>query len=141
MAGALPLLSRVPRHFTKTITFTGLTGAGLVNETVAVGTVTGRVLLQYLSIECTTALTGATATISLGTTTTLEGFIADTTSTDIDANEFWRDTTPEPNVSTAIINQLVNENIIINCLVANTATGVLVVDAFWLPMSVDGNLA
>lgn len=139
----LSLISRVPKQTLKTITFTGLTGAGLVNETVAVATVTGSVLILHLSIECTTLLTenGATATISLGTTTTVAGLIAATDSVQIDANEYWHDPTPEANVGDAITNKTVNENIIIDCLVDDTATGVLEFSFFWLPASANGSLS
>ena len=137
------LLSRVPRHFVKTITFTGLTGAGLVDEKVQVGTVTGRVLIVYGSAYCSTLLTenGATATISLGTINNVAGLIAVTDSVDIDATEFWRDATPELEVSTAITNQLVASDIEIDCLVDDTASGVIQFVFLWLPISVDGLIA
>jgi hypothetical protein len=135
------LLTRVPRHFEKTVTFTGLTGAGLINETVAVGTVTGRILIVYGCIECTTDLAGASATVSVGTANNVAGIVAVTTATDIDANDIWRDASPEVEISPAISNINVGANIIIDVLVANVSAGVLVFDLFWLPMSTNGNLA
>lgn len=137
------LISRVPRHFQKTITFTGASGLGLINTDVAVATVTGRVLIVYGSIECTTSLVDTTdsATISVGTANNVGGIVAATISTSIDANDFWRDASPEVEVSPAITNILVGANIIIDCLLENTDGGVLVFEFFWLPMSPDGLLA
>ena len=65
------------RHSTKTITFTCAAAAGAVG-TVAVFTVTGRGLVHYTSVFCTTLLTesGVTATISYGTAGDVDAFIA-----------------------------------------------------------------
>ena len=137
---AVPFTNRVPRHFTKTITFTGAADLGAVG-TVAVATVTGSVLLVSGGIRCTTNLAGATATVELGTAGNTAGLIALTTATDIDADDFSQDTTPEVKVSPAIVNQLVGGNIIITVATADVTAGVLVIDFYWLPHSATGNMA
>jgi len=57
-------------------------------------TVTGAIKLRVL-VECTEALTGAGATIELGTANNTAEIIAQTTGTDIDATEIWKDATPD----------------------------------------------
>ena len=47
----LPLLSRVPKHFVTTVTFTGAANLGGSGTTVPIATVTGSVLILHLSIR------------------------------------------------------------------------------------------
>jgi hypothetical protein len=141
MAAGKNLLSRVPNHFVKTITFTGASGLGLINVDVPVGTITGRILIKELAIFCSSTMVGATATIQFGTTLSSNAIIVATTVTDIDNRDFWRDTTPESQISTAI-RDLVAEGILVyEPQVATITGGVLELSCFWLPLSVDGNLA
>lgn len=142
MAAGKNLLTRVPNHFVKTITFTGASGLGLVNVDVVVGVVTGRVLLRETVIFCTATLASAGGgSLSLGVTNNAGTLIANTTATDIDANLFWRDPTPELESSGAIMDQVISSNLKILPTTATTESGVLEVTLFWLPLSVDGNLA
>ena len=135
-----PLLSRVPKHFVKTITFDGGAGSGAVG-TVAVGTVTGRILLQHLAAFCSTDLAGASATIELGVAGNTAELIAQATATNLDANEFWSAATPETGAAPALVDKLVALNIILTVGTANVTAGVIEISGFWLPLSVDGNLA
>ncbi len=134
------LLTRVPRHFVKVVTFDGAAGSGAIG-TVAVATVTGRVLIHRMGVHCSTLLAGATATLEMGTANNTAALIAQTTATDIDANEFWRDATPEAEVAPSITDFLVNANIILTVGTAAVSSGVLEVSMLWLPMSVGANLA
>jgi hypothetical protein len=138
---AAPYTRRIPKRFKKTITFAGAAGTGAVG-TVAVGTVTGSVLIVQGAVRCTTLLASAGGgTVSLGTTNNVDGLIAVTTATDIDAAEFWQDATPETEVSPAITNVAVCEDVIINVLVGDVTAGVLEIVFYWLPLSDDGNIA
>ena len=134
-----PLLTRVPRSTIKTITFDGTT-YGAVGA-LTIGTVTGRINIEKMSVYCSTLLAGATATIELGTANNTAALIAQTTATDVDATEFWKDATPEAEVSDAITNKLVGANIILTVGTAAVSSGVLEFSFLWLPMSSTGNLA
>ena len=135
-----PYTRRIPKFFEKTITFTGAAGLGAVG-TVAIATVTGRILITHGGVFCSTLLAGATATLELGTANNTAGLIAQTTATEIDADEWWQDATPEVKISPAIIDQLVSANIIATVGTANITAGVLVFGFYWLPMSSNANVA
>lgn len=137
---AAPYTRRIPKRFKKTITFDGTAGNGVVG-TVAVGTVTGSILITAGAVRCTTNLASGGGTVSLGTAGAVDALIASTTATDIDANEFWQDATPESKVSPAIANIAVGGSIILTVAGADVTAGVLEVVFYWLPLSDDGNLA
>lgn len=127
----------------KTITFDGTAGLGLAGTAVPIFTVTGEVLVVALVPFCTTLLTesGATATLALGVTGSTALFIAATNSVDIDANEFWVDTTPDANgiaLPAALKDIVITDNIIATPAVTNTATGVIRFDLVYIPLSTDG---
>lgn len=135
----LTLLSRTPNLFVKTVTFDGTTWGDIGTDTIA--TVTGRVLLLHQSAWCTTDLTGTNATIELGTAGNTAELIAQTTATTVDAGELWRSATPDVGAGPAIVNNVVGADIILTTATAAVATGVLEFSFYWLPLSVDGNLA
>jgi hypothetical protein len=136
-----PYQKRIAKRFKKTITFDGTSGNGVVG-TVAVGTVTGSVLLLYGAVRCTTLLASAGGgTLSLGTTNNVDALVAVTTATDIDAAEFWQDATPETEASPAITDVAVCEDVILNVLVGDVTAGVLEIVFYWLPLSDDGQIA
>jgi len=137
---AVPFARRIPKKFTKTITFTGAAGLG-AQGTVAVGTVTGSILIEHMAIRCNTNLAGASATVELGTAANTAALVAQTTGTDIDDGEFWKDSSPEAGVSDAITNKVVEGDIIITVGTADVTAGVLEIVAYWKPLSEDGNLA
>lgn len=137
-----PQVSRV------TITFDGSAGAGATGTNVDLFTVTGEIFVDSIIGYCTTNLTEAapTATISLGTTTTAAQFIAATNSVEIDANEFWVDTTPVVNVALpAALGGgqpiAVSENIVVVPATQNTDAGVIEFTMFWRPISTDAAVA
>ena len=135
----LPLVSRAPHHFVKTITFDGTTFGDVGTDTIA--TVTGRVLLLHQSAWCTTDLAGATATVELGTAGNTAELIAQTTATDIDAGDLWRSATPDVGAGPAIVNNVVGANIILTTATAAVTAGVIEFAFYWLPLSTNGNLA
>ena len=136
---AAPFPTRIWKKFTKTVTFDGGTGTGAIG-TVAIATVTGRVQIMTGSAYCSTLLAGATATVELGVATATAGLIAQTTATDIDAAEYWQDTTPETKISPLITNVAVTGNIILTVGTAGVDSGVLEFVFYWLPESASGNL-
>lgn len=133
------LINRIPRRFEKTVTFDGGTVSGAIaQETIA--TVSGAVLLLSGGVHCSTLLTGASATISLGTANNVAGLIDVTTATDIDANDMWRDNSPEVEIQMTIEDRVIQADMTIDVLTATIDTGVLQFLFWWLPVSLDGNM-
>lgn len=133
-----PFTRRVPKQFTKTVTFTAL-GDGAVG-TVTIGTVTGGIYIDHMSARCTTLLTGS-GVVELGVVGNTASLIPQTTATDIDANEYWQDATPELGCSPSIVAQQVCRNIVLTVSSATVTAGVIEFVIWWLPDSSDGNLA
>ena len=141
MAAGKSLLSRVPNHFVQRITFTGASGLGLVNVSVSLARVTGEVLITNMGVHCVTSLAGATATLSLGSAGNTAAIIAATTVTEIDASDWWTDTTPAQQTATAIKDTLLDAGgLQYEPLTATVSGGVLDLFLFWLPLSTDGQL-
>lgn len=135
---------RASRFTTKTITFTGAANLGAVGA-VPLFTVTGEVLIERLVPFCTTLLTEAapTATLALGVTGSTALFIAATTATAIDADEFWVDTAPDPNgiaLPAALKDIVITDNIIGTVAAQAVNSGVIRFDVYWTPLSSDGNV-
>jgi len=131
-----------PFRASKTLTFTGAATLGAIGN-VPLFTVTGEVLVVIVVTFCTTDLAGATATLALGVTGATALFIAATTATDIDANEFWLDTTPDANgvaVPAAMKDIAITDNIVGTVAVAAITAGVLRVDVYWRPLSSNGKV-
>ena len=131
-----------PHTSRKTITFTGAAGAGEAASTVTVFTVTGEIWVRALIPYCTTLLTEAapTATVALGVTGSTALFIAATNSVDIDADEFWVDTTPDARgiaIPAALKDIVITDNIIITPATQNTDSGVFDFTLVWSPLSTD----
>ena len=135
----------------KTITFTGGVGAGQAGGNVTVYTITGRIaIVLFPPPFCSTSLTEAlaTATVSLGTTTTVALFIAATNSTLIDENEWW-DSATDGNIIAGSGDDLVtaglkviSDNIVIACATQNTDGGVLVFQGLrYYPLTAGAGLA
>lgn len=107
-------------------------------------TVTGVVLVRVFGL-CTTDLAGATATIELGVAGNTAALIAQTTATDIDDGDIWKDTSPEVGVDT-LANLpgpfLVADgaDIIETVGTANITSGNIKYYCLWRPISADGNV-
>jgi hypothetical protein len=130
----------------KTVTFAGGTtnahgdydGTG---NPYTLFTVTGDVLV-YVFAKCTTDIAGASATVEVGVTGNTASIIAQTTGTDIDNGDVWRDANPAVgaeaiNGAIAIIGGL---DIIETTATANATGGVLTYYCMWYPLSTDGNV-
>ncbi len=133
------------RAASKTITFTGGAGLGAVG-TVAWFTVTGGVVLvREIVGRVTTSLTGATATISLATTSEAGEFIGATTATSLTTtNNLWASTTPTAGamvVPGSIKEFYVAENIISTVATAAITAGVLELNVLWTPITPGATLS
>ena len=134
------------RHTRSTITFDGNAGTGAAGDST-IFTITGRVWLLGLTAFCTSGLSesGATATIQLGTAAVDGGIIAVVNAVDIDTNEWWTDGTPVAELDqmdAAQVDVLLSSDIV--ALVGgavNVNGGVIVFDAYYVPITSDGALA
>jgi hypothetical protein len=100
-------------------------------------TVTGDVLAIVFA-KCTTLLTGANATLEVGVAGNTAAIIAQTTGTDIDANEIWNGATP---AAVALLTpKLVSggADIIETIATADVTAGVLEYHCLWVAVSSDG---
>lgn len=106
-------------------------------------TITGDVIVKVIGI-CVTTLTGAAATLEVGVVGNTAGLIAQTTGTDIDANEIWHDATPDNEIelSSVLLEKIIANGLdIINTVAtANVTAGVIRYVCLWKPLSVDGNV-
>ncbi len=132
-----------PERISTSVTFTA-GGTGAAGTATALFTVTGEVIIVYLVPYCTTDLTqsAGTPTLVLGVVGSTALFVAATTATAIDADEFWVDTAPDANgiaLPAALKEILITDNI--QCLVGGTnniAAGVIEFSCLWRPLSSDG---
>lgn len=132
--------ARYPKRAKKTVTFADVAGQGAVG-TVALFTVQGSIIIERLTARCTTLLTGALATVEVGVAGNTAALIAQTVGTDIDANEFWQDATPEVGVSPAIVEKAVCLSIIATVGTAAVTAGVIEFIIEWRPLSDNGQLS
>ena len=143
-----------PFRTKKTITFAGATADEWGNDGGALDggvmfTVTGLVMVKMLA-ACTTLLTGATATLSVGITGDTAIFLPVETATEIDAGQVWLN--DAGNATYGIVGEeaaaadnfpeyILNGNdIIMTIATADVETGVLDFYVLWQPISDDANL-
>lgn len=132
---------------TKTITFAGGTTNGIgdfdgTGNPATVFTVTGAVMAVVWGV-CSVDLAGATATVEVGVTGNTAAIIAQTTATDIDNGDVWRDATPA--VGAAALNDPIfiadGKDVILTVATANVTAGVVRFYCVWYPISADGAVA
>lgn len=133
LPGGLPL-----NLASKSITFTGAAGLGAVGN-VPLFTVTGQLIVVYILGIVTTTLTGASATLALGTTTNTSEFIAATTATTLTtAAPIWMSTTATAGsmaIPALVKDQVVVQNIVMTAAAGSGVTGgVLRIDCYWMPL-------
>lgn len=100
--------------------------------------VTGTVKMRILA-RCTVNLAGAAATLEVGTALSTAGLIAQTTATDIDANEIWHDATPDSSIeaTSVLAEKVVSQNVIQTVATANITAGSIRYTCIWFPLSED----
>ena len=141
-------------HVRSTVTFDGTTGGGEAGTAVTALTVTGRVLIESLTIFCSADLTesGATATLTCGIASDIAKFLDSTQSVAIDVGEWWASSTPKTAgvnlvqqttspVDAAQQHIAISESIIYDPLVTNTTGGTLIMDVWYRPITDNGALA
>ena len=143
--GSLDALKQVkcaPTAFTGATANTRGDSAGTSNP-YTIFNVTGDVLVRVWGV-CTVLLTG-TGTLELGVVGNTASLIAQTTGTDIDANEIWSDSTPTLGVDT--LASVLGPYIIANGLdivetvgTADITAGNIYYICLWRPLSPDGRV-
>lgn len=130
----------------KVLTFDGgtLNGVGDIsgtNNPATIFTVTGEVAIKLLAV-CTTDLVGATATVEVGTALSTAALIAQTTATDIDANEIWHDATPDASVElfSVLAENIVAQDVELLGATADITAGVIKFICLWKPLSADASV-
>lgn len=123
----------------KTQTYTAGAGTGNVGS-VVLFTITGQVQIVGLSAFTVTDLTesGATATIALGVVGSTSLFVAATNAVDLDAGEFWIDTSPDlAGIALPAGNKdiIINANIVNTIAVTNVTAGVVRYVVYYVPLS------
>jgi hypothetical protein len=124
--------------------FTDDTGA---QAAYTIFTVTGDVVIMVSGL-CQVALTsGGAATIEMGIAGNTAGLIAQTTATDLDQYEMWRDAVPEPSGSLANMTGAARQSAIFNGVdviltvaTADLTAGDIDFLCTWFPISADGNV-
>lgn len=121
----------------KAITFVATTTGAV--DTTDLFTVTGTVALRIFGV-CTTLLdSDGASTIEVGIAGSTAGLIAQTTATDIDAEEIWIDNAPAK-IETIPSLSILNDQTIIQTIATETIkAGVLTYYCSWTPVSSDGN--
>lgn len=129
------------RLSSKTVTFTGASGLGAsATNTVWFTQSGGLILVKYIAGRCTTTLTGANATLTLGVIGSTALFIAATTATTLIAgtSDIWVSTTATLGgiVETASdVSEVINGNIVSAVATANITGGVLELNVIWVPLT------
>ena len=101
-------------------------------------TVTGDVIVRVFGV-CTVDLVGAAGTLEVGTTKSTAGILAQTTGTDLDANELWHDASPDTDTEAATVAPakfIVNGGDIIETVgTADITAGQVYYVCLWRPVS------
>jgi len=123
----------------KEITFVATTTGAI--DTHDLFTVTGVVAMNVFAV-CSTNLAGASSTIEIGTAKSTAGLIAQTTGTDLDANEIWHNASPSSSIEaiTIIANKVVAQDVAYKIATAALSAGVIKIYCKWSPISADGNV-
>lgn len=140
----LPVNTSLPgKLVTKTVAFTGAAGLGATG-TINLFTVTGDVLVRILGICKEDLVSAGGGTLEVGYAGATPALIAQTTATDIDNNEIWKDSTPDASMGdiSALPNiPVVNgQDIIATVGTANITDGTITFCCFVTPLSTDATV-
>lgn len=120
-------------------TFDNTAGNGASGGNSVWYTVTGQIEVVRIIPRITTTLTGATATISLGTADTTTKFIAASLATSMTSNKFWFDAATiiydELAIPAACKEIVIDSNVVSAVAVAGITGGVLSIILEWVPLS------
>jgi len=129
--------------------FTGATAhsrgdSGGTGASQTLFTVTGDVIIRLLPV-CTTLLAGS-GKVEVGVVGNLAGIVAETTATDIDANDIWKAASPT-DVGVIAVTSIVGPFVVVNGLdiletttTADITSGQIYYVCWWRAASPDGNL-
>ena len=131
--GAVATSNILPNKLSSTVTFAAATTGSVAAHDLF--TVTGTVAVTLFGV-CTTNVAGS-GTIEVGTAASTAGLIAQTTGTDIDANEIWHDASPDASIELASVatTKIVTDDIIYTIASDTLTSGVVTFYLSWYPIS------
>jgi hypothetical protein len=143
MCAADSLSKNCPNFLSVTVDFASTTWNTAASHEVF--TVTGTVRVR-LVVVCTENMADAdnSGTMILGVAGSTSAFIGATTTTEIDANDFWCDTSPAETIcaatSSVVLDRIIYNGADIGYTIANTAAtnGTMIFYCWWEPLSSDG---
>ena len=124
------------------ITLDGGAGSGAVG-TVALFTITGTVLIRLIAVCTTNIVEGVGGgTIEVGIASATAAIVAQTTSTNLIANEIWHDATPDAEIEAAsVLREFIisdGNDIILTVAGQDVTGGVIGFYLAYVPLSGDG---
>lgn len=143
----IPATTKGLRHVRKSITFNGGANLGNLGDDVPVFTTTGRVLITYLTMACTTSLTGSNSDTTLRITSSardqyaIPRLLGDAVSGTIGSVEggatgFGTDVTETIHTASNVVLAVEDGG-----AGADVTGGTIVIDAWYRPITDDGALA
>lgn len=121
------------------ITFDGTAGLGQDGSVTPIFDISGSVIIDLIIAKCLTNLVGATSTISLGIASIVDLFVAVDLVTDVLAGAFWLNGSPTLDgmaIPSTVRGEgfVIDEDIILDHLVADTTGGVMEFFVYWRPL-------
>ena len=137
----------LPHLVTKAVVFDGATTNGIgdfagTSNPYTLFTVTGTVAMSVIGVCSVNLASTGGGTEEVGTALTTAGLIAQTTATDIHANDIWHDATPDASIEaiTILVPKIVAQDVILTTGTADVETGAITFYCMWAPLSADGNV-
>ena len=123
-----------------TVTFVATTTGKFATGTFKIADVTGVVNVQVFGICGVNLVSAGGGTLEVGTALSTAALIAQTTGTDLDANELWHDASPDASIElTSVLTQkLVTQDINYKIGTADISAGAITFYILWSPVSDDG---
>jgi len=126
----------------KSVTFVATTTGKLATGTFKIADVTGVVAVQVFGICGTNLVSAGGGTLEVGTALSTAALIAQTTGTDLDANEIWHDASPDSSIelTSVLTHKIVTQDINYKIGTADISAGEITFYILWSPISDDGNV-
>jgi len=126
----------------KSVTFVAATTGKFATGTFKIADVTGIVAVQVFATCGVNLVSAGGGTLEVGTALSTAALIAQTTATDLDANEIWHDATPDSSIelTTVLTHKMVTQDINYKIGTADISAGAVTFYILWSPISDDGNV-
>ena len=126
----------------KSVTFVATTTGKFATGTFKLADVTGVVSLQVFGVCGVDLVSAGGGTLEVGTALSTAALIAQTTGTDLDANEIWHDATPDASIELTSIatTKIVTQDVNYVIGTADISAGEITFYILWSPISSNGNV-